>query len=332
MQIDDKTILTYFKIKNNQDIDVEYVLYSKEPNTVYIANVNHTDDGFKFTKPNTDDLDTLKQIIQNLISINPNDFVFTRNKYQFITYAIFKEKNIIFEDYQKVQLNETQYNNLLTSRYLKYPYVNMKDLVDNDFSIKNDNIAMAISGAVLLIFFLVLIFNIPNFFKLIFKKDLISTFIASFNLQTIFETSNIIPYYLFQMSVIVLILSVISYYVEEHHPILFYLSSVFILSVVSLIYLNSLNLIQFSIMTEKLFRVFIIYALIHSIIVTITYYTSKILTSMLTNYLKIKNLVTHYAVFLVIFLFLLIGITLFYNHTLYNNVNNFMINHVIGGN
>lgn len=332
MQIDDKTILTYFKIKNNQDIDVEYVLYSKEPNTVYISNVNHTDDGFKFTKPNTDDLDTLKQIIKNLISINPNDFVFTRNKYQFITYGIFKDKKIIFEEYQKVQLTESQYTNLLTSRYLKYPYVNMTDLVDNELSIKNNNISMAISGVALLIFFGILIFNIPNFINIFYRKELICLFGASFNLQYLFEIEHVVPFFLFQMSVIILILSIISYYIEEKHPVIFYLSSVVLIFIISISYLNSLHLLKFSIITEKLFKIFIIYAIIHSIIVTITYYASKTVTLMITNYLKIKNFITHYAVFLTIFLFLLIGITLFYNYTLYNNVNSFIVNHVIGGN
>ena len=334
MKIDDKTILTYFKINSNNK-KVEYVLYSKENeiNSVYISNVCHTEDGFKFIKPHQEDLDKLKKIVQNLISTNPNVFIFTQNKYQFINYVLLANKNISFEEYQKVQLTDTQYSNLLTNKYLKYPFgdVDVIEPSKREFSVENDKKAIIISSIILVLFFGLLIFNIPNFIDIIFKKDLMCLSIATFNLQNIFEISKVIPYFLFQMSVLTLIFAVISYTSEEKHPIIFYLIGVIIIYAISMIYLDSIHILGIKFLHKYVIKIFGIYALVHSVIVTLSYYGAKIITTIVTEYLKVKNFVTHYTIFLAAFLFLVIGITLFYNNTLYDDVNKFIVHHVIGG-
>lgn len=334
MKIDDKTILTYFKINNNNK-EVEYVLYSKENelNSLYISNVYHTENGFKFIKPHQEDLDKLKKIVQNLISTNPNVFIFTQNKYQFINYVLFANKSISFEEYQKVQLTDVQYSNLLTNKYLKYPFgdVDVIEPSKREFSAENDKKSIIISSIILVLFFGFLIFNIPNFIDIIFKKDLMCLSIATFNLQNIFEITKVIPYFLFQMSVLALILAVISYISEEKHPIIFYLVGIIVIYSISMLYLDSIHILNIKFLHKYIIKTFGIYALVHSIIVTLSYYGAKIVTIAATEYLKVKNFITHYTIFLAAFLFLLIGITLFYNNTLYDDVNRFIVHHVIGG-
>lgn len=132
MQIDDKIILLYFKILNISDFK-EYILYSKENeiNSVYISSVFHEGENIKFIKPELSELDNIKKVIQNLISSTPNNLVFSQLNYQVVDSNVFSGKNIVFVESQKVQLNDTQYNNFVNNKYLKSSY---NEIIDVDIN------------------------------------------------------------------------------------------------------------------------------------------------------------------------------------------------------
>lgn len=319
MVIDNKKILTFFKIKNDYDIELEYVLYSIEPNTIYLANVLTMENGYKFSKPNATDFPLLKQIIQNLISVNPNDFVFIRNKYQVINDDVFSGQNILFEDSQKIILSDIQFNTLTTNKYLKYPNNNISNLNDKDVNTKNNIIAMVISIIFLLLFFGFLIINTPNFINIALKHDMICFALSSFNFVSIF---SIAPntYIIFQLSILIIIPAAISYCVKDDRPILFYIISSIVIFLISLIYFGTIHILSIKLLGELFTKLFVALSLINALIFSLVYYAVKGLTSTITELLNINSFIAHYAIFLSLFLIIFIGVVFFYDYYLYDRV------------
>lgn len=159
MKIENRTIITYFKIRNNK----EYVIYTKdnELNSIYISSVSNNGE---LNKLDSEELPILKEIIKNLISSNPDSLLFSKYSYQFISLSILSGKNIVFEGSQKIQLTDTQYTNLLNNRYLKYPYNNIStnDKKDNK---KKNNDKLIITVFILLMIVGVSLYIGSNFIK-----------------------------------------------------------------------------------------------------------------------------------------------------------------------
>lgn len=322
-------LLTRFKLDNNQ----EYVIFANPEveGELYLSGIVYENDKIKLIAPDKDKVFDIKKIIENLISNNPNSFIFSQLKYYYIDMEMIADKEFIDEQKQKLQLTPDQYKNLCNNDYLTYPYKNIiNKKVDKKYS-KNNMIYSIISAIVLILFFGFLIYKIPDFKNTILKYDLICMLISSFNIQNIFAISNTIPYILFQLSVITLLFAMFSYDSDENHPIIFYIICLFMIFGISIVYLDSIHLISLKNINETIIKVFGLYSIIHSFIVMLVYYSAKKISTTITNLLKVKNFVVHYAIFLILFLFVLVGVVLFYNNFLYNGVNDFINKSIIGG-
>ena len=319
-------ILTYFMIKNNMGSESEYVLYNYEDNKniIYISGVFHEGDNVKFIKPTVEALPDIKKIIQNLISHSPNGFVFSQNKYQYIDVKKLNDKTIENVDTQKIQLTDIQYDNLLNSKYLMYPYGNLitisKDSKEKNSLLPN-KISMIVSSIILIVLFGGLIsyqFSFDNIKDGLFNFDYTMT-----NLLTL--TIYINNYLIIKLAVVSLIFSVIFYNTEKEHPIITWIVMTLLLIIIYIIWYKIKGYIEF----DKNFIDFIkglsIFILFISLVFTLAYYVSIGISKLITEKLKLNNFITYYTISFFLFTFTFIGLGLFYNNYLLDHVQEFVL-------
>ena len=78
-------ILTHFKFDTDQDYNTEYVLYTDSEHegvNLYLASVFYDNEKINFIMPDREKFEDLKKIIENIISNNPNNFIFSQRKYK----------------------------------------------------------------------------------------------------------------------------------------------------------------------------------------------------------------------------------------------------------
>lgn len=317
-------LLTYFKIQNNENLDTEYVLYTdsiSNDGKIYISNVLHEADNISLVKPAPDALETLKKIIQNLISNNPNSFIFIQNKYKYI--EVEKLDNVVINkiDCQKIMLNQDQYNNLLASDFLTYPYSNLTNIKKPDgFFGKNCALVDTISIVVSIILLLLIVgglvayqFNVDNLVNGVFNIDNILIRLATFDLY-------INNYLILQLAIVSLIFTVISFNSDKNHPILFWIFGTMIIMLIYVLWVKVNGYNYFSYNYFNFIKKIFIYSVFISLIFTICYSLCKEVTYFITNKLSMCNFISYYTIYFLLFSILFMGLGLFYHTYLFEYV------------
>lgn len=319
-------IITYFRLHSSTNTAAEYILYNykNSSTTIYVSSVYHEGDNIKLLKPTQESLNILKKIIQNLISVNPNSFVFSQNKYEYIDMDKLNDKNIVQAEYQKIQLTDSQYQIMLENKYLMYPYSNMTKSKKNKGK-KNYNALSDVISIVVSIVFLVLLlggliayhFDFNALKDGVFGIDGIKYYLSTFDL-------NLNNYLILQVSIVSLLLSAIAYKTENSHllSMWFWVFLLLVLSFISYALLN--NYVSASAGLINFIKESVIYSSIASIIITIPYVLCKEVVSLVTEKLEICNFITYYAIFYILFTISFIGLGLFYNGYLFEYVQTFI--------
>ena len=333
----DIKILTHFKFDTDQDYNTEYVLYTDsehEGANLYLASVFYDTDKTNFIMPDREKFEDLKKIIENLISNNPNGFIFTQKKYKYIETKIFDTKEIEEVESQHVQLTNTQYKNLINNKYLSYPFSNMlkNKSVKNVKNTKNSMLHIIISSIILILFFGGLLLLEPNISKNLFNLDPIGLIIYTFRIDVLGDAPEIIPSVLIHMGLLTLILAVFSYYYDESKPIMFYILSFIVLFIFNILYFSHISKISINNISLTILKMNAVVVAVNTLILTICYQAFKGITITITDALKVKNFVVHYAVFLILFIVGIIGLMLFYDYNLYEHVLNIIEKIADGGN
>jgi hypothetical protein len=223
---------------------------------------------------------------------------------------------------------------LKENKYLSYPYNNLfenKLQKKVEYS-KNNTLYIVIASIILVLFFGGLLLLEPNLSKNLFDFDKLGMVISTFNFQMISDYYGITPIVIFHLGLVTLLLSVFSYYYEESKPIMFYILSYLFLFVFSILFYGHMKLIDLSNIGDysNIIKVLAMFAVINALIVTVCYQSIKGITLMITDALKVKNFVVHFAIFLILFMICTIGLMLFYDYNLYEKVSEFITDIVYG--
>lgn len=316
MQMNVDNIITYFKVKNiNGDFD-EYVLYHNgvDRNHINMAKVVRENNITKLMKPSSESLDILKKIIQNLISSNPNGFIFSQNKYQYIDLYYFNNKQVEIVDTQKVQLTDEQYSNMIKCKFLMYPYDNLprKRMANSKtkYNALADTLSLVISSILMLLI-------IGGLVAYQFDWNLIKD--GVFNINTIIRELSLYDLYInnyiiIQLAIFTLLLSIIAYKSESSKPILAWFGFTITLIIIFMVWNQFNNLKLFGTDYLDSIKVISIYSACSSTIITIAYTLCKEIVTLITKKFSLYNFVTYYAMYFVLFTFSFIGLGLFYNN------------------
>lgn len=334
----DIKILTHFKFDTDADYNTEYVLYTDSEHegvNLYLASVFYDNEKINFIMPDREKFEDLKKIIENLISNNPNNFIFSQRKYKYIDSNIFETKEIEEVEVQRVQLTQDQYKNILNNKYLSYPFSNMlkKDSVKNMEYSKNKNIYIIIASIFLVIFFGSLMLFESDLSKNLFDFDKVGMIIATFQFDSVADYYGITSSVIFQLGLVTLVLALFSYYYEDSKPVMFYILSYLFLFVFSILFYSHMKAIDLAHLGDynNTIKGLAMFAVVNALIVTITYQAFKGITVAITDVLKVKNFVVHYAIFLILFMIGTIGLMLFYDYNMYEHVAKFVTDIVYGG-
>lgn len=325
MQMNVENIVTYFKIKNEKGQMEEYILYHNgvEKTCIHIARVVRENHTTKLVKPTAETLPLLKKIIQNLISVNPNSFIFSQNKYQYIDLYYFNNKQIEQVESQKVQLTDEQYSRMIGCKYLMYPYDNMtknKAIGGSKYNALADTISIAVSSVLLLLI-------IGGLIAYHFDFDLLKEGMTNFR-SIITETLSFDLYVhnflILRLAVISLLLAIISYKSEKSNPLVNWFAFVIILLIFYVIWYLSQGYVKLGDGFGTFFKQLSIYTLFTGTIFTIAYTLSKEVATLITTKFSFCNFVTYYTIFFLLFAFSFIGVGLFYNNYLFEHVLKFV--------
>lgn len=322
MQMNVENIITYFKLKNINGEFEEYILYHNgiDRNNINMAKVVRENNITKLMKPSTDSLDILKKIIQNLISVNPNGFVFSQNKYQYIDLYYFNNKQVEVVDTQKVQLTDEQYSNMVKCKFLMYPYDNLprKRMADSKtkYSALADTMSLVISSILMLLI-------IGGLVAYQFDWNLIKD--GVFNLNNIVRELSLYDLYInnyliIQLVIFTLLLSIIAYKSESSKPIIAWFGFTISLIVIFVLWNQLSDLKYFGTDYLNSIKVISLYSICSSTIITVAYTLCKEVVTLITKKFSLCNFVTYYAMFFILFTFSFIGLGLFYNNYLLEHV------------
>ena len=322
-------LLTYFKLKNYANIESEYIIYTdvgNADNAIYLAGVFVEDTSIKLVKPVPESLEILKKIIQNLISNNPNSFIFSQNKYQYIELKSLETKIIEKIECQKIQLTSDQYNNLYNSKYLTYPYSNLTNAKKPEgfrgkYNAMADSISIAVSAVLLLIILGGLIayqFDWGMLKAGVFDFDGMMQDLVSFDLY-------VHNYLVLRLAIISFFFALIAFNSEKTHPITvwFVLSVIFIATII--IWALAKKYISINDGFIEFLKAITVYSICASTIFTLVYSLCKEAISLITNKLSFCNFITFYLLFFLMFTFSVIGLGLFYNNYLLEHVQEFIL-------
>lgn len=322
----DVKVLTYFKINNENNLSSEYVIYTdvvNEGENIYVANVFHANDKIRLVKPMPEILGTLKKIISNLISNNPNNFIFSQNKYQYIDIKTLQ--NVEKVECQKIKLTEEQYRNMVTSNYLTYPFSNMTNVKAPDgFKGKYNALADTISIVVSAILLIIILggltayhFDWNSFKSGVFDFNGIMKSLLRFDLY-------VHNYLILQIAIFAFLLSLISFSVEKTKPIMVYFTSLIVVIIIYIIWMKANGYIDFNKYFFDSFKILAIYSVFIALILTICYSLCKEVTILITTKFSFCNFISYYTIFFILFTISLIGLGLFYNGYLVEHVEKFI--------
>ena len=320
-------VLTYFKMKNETNIESDYIIYTdieNEGTNVYISGVFYEDDHVKLIKPIPESLNPLKKIIQNLISNNPNKFIFSQNKFQYIEVEKLNNKIVEKIEFQRISLNMDQYKNMLSSAYLTYPYSNLTDIKKPEgfkgkYNAMADTISIVVSSVLLLLIIGGLIayqFDWDLFKNGVFNIDKILTNFLTFD----FYVHN---YLIIQVAILAFVLTLLAFNSEKSHPILFWFITTLVIFSIYLLWLN-VNKVPVFDHFNLYFKTIGVYSICISLVITIPYVLCKEVTSIITNKLSFCNFISYYTIYFIMFAFTFIGLGLFYNNYLVEHVTKFI--------
>lgn len=331
-------LLTHFKFDTGVDYDREYILYTDSENegaNLYLAGLFYDNDKINLIMPEKEKMEDLKKIIENLISNNPNNFIFSQRKYKYIENADLETKNIEEVETQKVQLTANQYNNLVNNKYLSYPFSNMlnSNSVKNVEYSKNKNIYTIIASIILVVFFAGLMLFESDLSKNLFDFDKLGMIITSFQFDAVANYYGITSSVILHLALVTVILALFSYYYEESKPLMFYILSYIFLFIFSILYYSHMKMIDLAHLGDytNIIKSIAIFTVVNALIITITYQVFKSITLLITDTLKVKNFTVHLAIFLILFMIGTIGLMLFYDYNIYKHVAKFVTDIVYGG-
>ena len=324
-------ILTHFKFDTEEDYNTEYILYTDSENegiNLYLAQLLYENDKVEFKMPKKEKFEDLKKIIENLISNNPNSFIFSQKKYKYVGMEALEIRSLEEVETQKIQLNEDQYKNLTNNKYLSYPLNNMLNAKIKDKEYNKKNIIGTIIGSIVLVLFLgITLLCDPNLSHNIFNFDRVGCIMTDsiYNLKTIAEY-GIPSTTILHLGIFALALSLFSFYYDESKPVLSYFLSFLFLIILSILFYGHLNFIDLASLGDEIIKIkiLVLFTLINALILTICYQAFKGITLMITDALKIKNFIVHTAIFLPLFLIGYIGLIIFYDYNVYENVLEFI--------
>ncbi len=297
----DARIISYFELGSST-----YLLYQKG-NNVCLGETRMQNNQIRLILPNAEEFAKLKVVFQVLTSQEPNVEELKEIGYHYIDSIDIIQKEIYEEEVKPISLSETSHQNMIKNPYLTYPY-------QNPILRKNKSrrgwISIAAIAFLVLFFGLLMLgdFHPKTFFQDLFRFTDVELFFLVYD-------TYITNYFLVRMSLLLLVLSTITYDSEETHPVRSYALFFCIFFFFSVIFSVKEGNLNFGRILEykDYFKLIMVDSLIWSFFVTLPYFVTGEIIVWLRQHSVIPNFITHYAIFLVTFLPTMLGMMMFYN-------------------
>lgn len=310
----DVVVITYFTLNKTSFLTrnaecSKYILYTDEldtdTKTLHLSKVFNIDGTINLILPDKKELDVLKPIISNFLADESTVSVVVKNKYEYISVDELKDEKIIEASGQKIEISKKKYLKLLANKYLTYPdmkLINMGEIQKEGLG-KYNKIAKPVSLVIVLMFFLI---------TTVIDSKNISSSIFSLTMLEFLQTADLAKL------IFILILSIVSYNNEDKK---IYFS--FIVSFISITLLllgiknfvtdmSTITLLPYALKDMSMVAILSL-ALIYSILLTVVYYLSKVLSFLFVSKLKIRNYLTYCASYITLFTVLGLGALTLYN-------------------